>query len=128
MDIQIPNIPGADAFLGDLCERFSRDMADKGHPISNCSMGFPDYDVVRIFFTAGNPPHVAIIIAIAISIIIISMAIAGGAYALFLQLVELVAELRKLPERIIKTAVDNPIPAIALMFAVAVFFFGFARK
>lgn len=117
-----------EAGIQEFLNRFKSGMAERGHPVTNCSVAFPGYDEIRIYFRTTNPPHLFIIIAICVAIIMVGMATSVGVYTVFLRLGELVAEPFKLAETAIQKAVENPIPVIAILLAVAITFFGFMRK
>ena len=121
------------SFIGDFgvqdfVNRFQSGMAERGHPVKNVGVGFPEYDVIRIYFEPTNPPPLLIIIAVALAILMVGFAVGGGVYVFFKQLGEVIVEPFRLVEKTIETATENPIPVIAIMVAIAIAFFGFMRE
>lgn len=103
-------------------------MRQRGHDLEDVVSRFTYPDIVRIFFKVDNPPPLIILISIAIAIV--SAAIIATAYigstiqAVFLGLVRIMAQVVNIPFKVVEKAIQNPIPVIAIMIAVAIFILG----
>jgi hypothetical protein len=141
-DFDISPIPyevGSALSLESITYKFRAGMAERGHELKDVVTVVPMPGMIRIFFTPENPPHLIIIVAIAIAIIVSALMathyLGSAAVALFKGIGEAVTELAKLPiaaisevakipAKVIHDAFENPIATIAIIVAIGLFLLG----